>query len=86
MKVDAAGNVVKAYSLGDFYIPTQGALCPRWPIYMTSAYQGRTFANRLHDQGKDFLCVQEQDCYQANILWQTEGTEGPHACFAPGIR
>ena len=58
MKVDAAGNVVKAYSLGDFYIPTQGALCPRWPIYMASAYQGRTFANRLlHDQGKDFLCV-----------------------------
>ena len=58
MKVDAAGNVVKAYSLGDFYIPTQGALCPRWPIYMASAYQGRTFANRLlHDQGKDFLCI-----------------------------
>ena len=58
MKVDAAGNVVKAYSLGDFYIPTQGALCPRWPIYMAGAYQGRTFANRLlHDQGKDFLCI-----------------------------
>ena len=58
IKVDAAGNVVEAYSLGDFYIPTQGALCPRWPIYMASAYQGRTFANRLlHDQGKDFLCI-----------------------------
>ena len=58
MKVDAAGNVVKAYSLGDFYVPTQGALCPRWPIYTSSAHQGRTFANRLlHDQGNDFLCI-----------------------------
>ena len=58
MKVDAAGNVVKAYSLGDFYVPTQGALCPRWPIYAASAHHGRTFANRLvHDQGREFLCI-----------------------------
>ena len=58
MKVDAAGNVVKAYSLGDFYIPTQGALCPSLADIYGQRLSRPTFANRLlHDQGKDFLCV-----------------------------
>ena len=75
MKVDAAGNVLKAYSLPEFFVPASGATCAKWPIYLGDGSAATTRAHRIdHDQHGSFLAI-------TRALVPSQLHFGQDACF-----